>query len=130
MKTFASPLIILLFALIPYVSFSQEQVIDINNTDISVPDIYDFGEISDRAFTKFIIKNNRNSAVTVSEILTPAGFFANISEMTIASDKKVILYIGLDPTFVEKEGNFEEKFVIKTNLIMDIEIKVKGHVKK
>ncbi len=106
--------------------FSQDAIIQINNTSISTISIHDFGEISDAAYTKYIIKNNRRTAVTVSEVKTPSGFFANISDMNIAAGKNVILYVGLDPKLVNKTGAFDEKIVIKTNLVIDIEIPLKG----
>ncbi len=109
---------------------SQEDIVEINNTDIIVPQVYDFGDVDVTSYTKYIIKNNRNAPVNVKEVKTPAGFFANISDMNIAAGKKVILYIGLDPSFVEKEGVFENDIIIKTNLIMDIVIKVKGNIIK
>ncbi|MBN2892194.1 MAG: hypothetical protein JXL97_10025 [Bacteroidales bacterium] len=118
------------FITISISSFSQEGVIEINNTSIDMPDIYSFGEITETAYTKYVIKNNRNSAVNVSEVNTPAGFFANISDMNIASGKKVILYVGVEPKLIEKSGDFDENIVIKTNLVMDIVINLKGTITK
>ena len=89
---------------------------------------YDFGEVTETSYIKYIIKNNRNSAVNVSNVVTPAGFFANISEMSIASGKKVILYVGIEPSLSDFEGDFEEEIIIKTNLVMDIVVKVKGNL--
>ena len=119
-------LFLFVFLLITAMAYSQNSIIEINNTNINVPETHDFGQFSERVFKKYIVKNNRNSAVTVSEIKIPAGFFANISEMNIAAGKKVILYIGIEPSIAEFEGDFEEKIIIKTNLITDIEVKVKG----
>ena len=119
-------LVIVFFLLIPIISSSQNSIIEINNTNIAVPDTHDFGQFNERVYTKFIIKNNRNSTVVVSNINTPAGFFANISDMNIASNKKVILYIGVEPSISDFDGDFEEEIVIKTNLITDIVVKVKG----
>jgi hypothetical protein len=110
--------------------YSQENLIEVNNTSITMPKEYDFGEVSETAFTKYIIKNNRKSVLKISDIDTPAGFFANISQMQIKPGKKVVLYVGLAPEYVKKEGPFEQKISIKTNLITDIIIKIKGTVKK
>jgi len=111
-------------------SFSQDFIIEINNTSISTVEVKDFGEVTDATYQKYIIKNNRNSAVVVSKIVTPSGFFANISDMNIATGRKVILYVGLDPQFSDQAGFFSESIVLKTNLIMDITIEVKGTVIK
>lgn len=128
MKTSVKIFAITLILIIPVFSFSQDNIIEINNTSIDVPEVYDFGEVTGTSYTKFIIKNNRNSAVNVSDIATSAGFFANISEMNIASGKKVILYVGIEPSLAEFEGDFANEIIIKTNLIMDIVIKVKGNL--
>ena len=106
--------------------FSQDVIIQINNTSISSVNVHDFGEISESAYTKYIIKNNRRTAVIVSEVKTPSGFFATISDMNIAAGKNVILYAGLDPKLMNKVGAFDQKIVIKTNLVIDIEIPLKG----
>ncbi len=111
-------------------SLSQESLIEITNTNINVPDTYDFGEVIHNEHTKFIIKNSRSSAIVVSEIETPPGFFANISDMNIGAGKKVILYVGLKPEFIDDTGSFLEEIKIKTNLVMDIVIKVKGKIVK
>jgi len=108
----------------------QEGIIEINNTNIVIPGAYDFGTFNTTATTKYIIKNNRNSPVIVSNIKTPVGFFANISDMNIAPNKKVILYVGLEPSYTEINGNFEKEIVIETNLIMSIIIKLKGNIIK
>mgnify|MGYP000667709256 CR=1 FL=1 len=105
-----------------------EDVIEINNTNISVPNVYDFGDITEAVYTRYYIKNNRGSAVTVSNITTPAGFFANISDMNIASGKRVILYVGLEPSYVPEKGKFEKEIIIQTNLVTDIIIKLKGNI--
>jgi len=110
--------------------YAQEDIIEINNTNITVPETYDFGTISEVAYSKYIIKNNRNSAVAVSDIKTPAGFFASVSEKNIASGKKVILYFGLDPKHTEFDGNFVKCITIKTNLITDIVVELKGNIVK
>ena len=123
-------LAVVFFLLFPLVSFSQNDIIEINNTSVDVPETYDFGQISETSYTKFIIKNNRGSIVKVSEIKTPSGFLANISEMNIGSGKKVILYVGIEPSIASFEGDFEEEIIIKTNLIMDIVIKLKGNLEK
>lgn len=116
------------FSLNLIVSFAQDNIININNTKIEVPETYDFGEISETVHTKYLIKNNRNSTVVVSDIDTPAGFFASISKMSIAPGKKVILYFGLVPSQTNLDGNFNNKITIKTNLITDIEVKIKGNI--
>jgi hypothetical protein len=126
MKTSLKIFAVTLLLIIPVISFSQDDIIEINNTSINVPGVYDFSQVTETAYTKYIIKNNRNSAVNVSDVVTPAGFFANISEMNIAAGKKVILYVGIEPSLADFEGDFEEEIIIKTNLIMDIVIKVKG----
>ncbi len=118
------------FGLNSIVLFSQEDIIEINNTSINVPDKYDFGNISEAAYSKYIIKNNRNSLVTISNIKTPPGFFATISNKSIAAGKKVILYFGLDPNHTDFDGDFNKNIVIKTNLITDIVVKMKGHITK
>jgi hypothetical protein len=110
-------------------TFSQDEgIIEINNTNIEIPEIHDFGTFSTTAMTKYIIKNNRSTPVVVSNIKTPVGFFANISDMNIAPNKKVILYVGLEPSYTEIKGNFEKEIVIETNLIMSIIIKLKGNI--
>ena len=50
--------------------------------------------------------------------------------MKIASGKKVVLYVGIEPSIADFEGNFEDKIVLKTNLINDIVIKIKGNLVK
>ncbi len=128
-KTLISGVFFILLAF--NVTFSQQDlIIEINNSNIKVPEVYDFGNVTDVVYAKYIIKNNRNSAVIVSEIVTPAGFFANIADMKIGAGKKVILYIGLKPDFVETKGNFENQIKIKTNLVSDIIINVKGNIVK
>jgi len=108
--------------------FAQDEIIEINSTNIDMPGVYDFGEINEAVYTKYIIKNNRSSAVIVSEVKTPSGFFANISDMNIAPNKKVILYVGLSPEYIDHVGAFEESIIIKTNLVMDIVVKLKGNI--
>lgn len=109
-------------------ALSQDLVIEINNTNIAQIDTIDFGDISEVKYQKIIIKNNRNSTVKISEVITPSGFGANLSEMNIGADKKVVLYVGLDPRMVDFANEFSEKIVIKTNLIIDIEINIKGNI--
>lgn len=124
---------IILIAILGFSSsflYAQEDIIEINNTNISVPETYDFGSITEAAYSKYIIKNNRNSAVIVSDIKTPAGFFASVSEMNIASGKKIILYFGLDPKHTDFSGVFVKCITIKTNLITDIVVEVKGNIVK
>lgn len=129
MKKIAFFLGVFLFVL-SNLSFSQDFVIEINNTNITTVDTNDFSQVTDAVYQKYIIKNNRNSTVVVSEIKTPSGFFANISDMNIGAGKKVILYVGLDPRFFDAGGDFSESIIVKTNLIMDIVINVKGTVVK
>lgn len=107
---------------------AQSDVIEINNTSITSPNEYDFGNIDSISYVKYTLKNNRNSAVTISDVKTPAGFFADISEMTIQPNKKITVFVGLDPDFVDFKGQFSKDIVIKTNLIMDIVITLKGKI--
>ncbi len=111
-------------------TYSQDLIIELNNSNIKVPEAYNFGDVTDVVYAKYIIKNSRNSAVTVSDVVTPPGFFANLADMRIGAGKRVILYIGLKPEFVEKDGNFEQQIKIKTNLVNDIIIPVKGNIIK
>lgn len=109
-------------------AYSQDKIININTKNIEVPEVYDFGKISDNTYTQYVLKNNRNSAVVVSEITTPPGFFANISNKTIAPHKKSIVYVGLSPKATNFDDDFEAEIVIKTNLVTDIKIKLKGTI--
>ncbi len=114
--------------LIPFFSFSQEARIEINNTSISNPQVYNFKDVTQKVYAKYLIKNNRNSTVVISDIKTPAGFFANISTTDIGAGKQAVLYVGLDPDYVEISGEFEEKIILKTNLIKNIEVTIKGRI--
>ena len=110
-------------------NFAQNNIIEINNTNISTPNEYDFGQVSDVAYCQYVIKNNRNTPVLVKDVVVPSGFFANISDSKIASGKKIILYVGLKPDMTGINGDFEKDIILKTNLITDITLKVKGTIK-
>lgn len=111
------------------VIFAQNEIIEVNNTDIKMSGVYDFGTVTESCYTKYIVKNNRSSDVVVSKIKTPPGFFANISNSTIKPNKKAILYVGLDPKHVEDKGVFLKNIVIETNLVTDIKLELKGDIK-
>lgn len=119
---------LLLSVFLSLIAYSQDNIININTKNIEVPAVYDFGKISDDAYTQYVLKNNRNSAVVVSDIITPPGFFANISNKTISPHKKSIVYVGLRPKATNFNDDFEAEIVIKTNLVTDIKIKLKGTI--
>ena len=123
-------LLIIIAVFASVANFAQDNVVEINNTNISTPDVYDFGQIDDVVYCQYVIKNNRNTPVLIKDVVVPSGFFANISDSKIASGKKIILYIGLKPNMTGIDGDFEKNIILKTNLITDITLKVKGTVIK
>lgn len=121
---------LILSIFLPLFIYSQENIININTKNIEVPETYNFGDISDYAYTQFILKNNRNAAVVVSKIETPPGFFASVSNSTINSNKRTVLTVGLKASETGLADEFEEDIIIKTNLVTDIIVKVKGKIIK
>lgn len=111
------------------INAQSDEIIEINNTSINNPIICDFGQIDSIVYTKFFIKNNRASSVQINDTRIPSGFFVDFSDMTILPNKKITLYVGIDPRFVDLKGNFEKKIILKTNLVTDIEITLKGIIK-
>ena len=112
-----------------YINAQSDDLIEINNTSITNPIVCDFGQIDSIVYTKFIIKNNRATSVQINDTRIPSGFFVDFSDMTILPNKKITLYVGIDPRFVDLKGAFEKKIILKTNLVTDIEITLKGIIK-
>lgn len=108
----------------------KEFLIEINQTSITELKPIDFGNIDSLVYEKVIIKNNRSSAVEIVDVKVPTGFFVDISDDKILPNKKIVVYVGLNPDFTEISGDFLKKVVLKTNLIADIEIPIKGCIKK
>jgi hypothetical protein len=128
MKTLLKIIIVGVIGFSPIFAQGQSDVIEINNTSIQTPETHDFGDVTEIEYVRYFIRNNRGSAVVVSNIKTPSGFFANISEMSIAPNKRVILYVGLDPSYVPEKGEFEKEIIISTNLVTNIVVQVKGNI--
>lgn len=122
-------LICILLCSLNYIKAQSSDLIEINNTSITNPIICDLGQIDSIVYTKFLIKNNRATTVQISDIKLPSGFFADFSDMTILPNKKVTLFVGVDPRFADLKGSFEKKIILKTNLVTDIEITLKGNIK-
>ena len=131
MKTFY---FIFLFLLIFAMNFQQlsaqekTKEIVIKNSTIVYPEVYDYGEIEEntRVVSQYIIKNERESGVEIINIKTPPGYMASISKSIINSNKKITLHLIIDTSWIDKKGEFIEKIIIKTNLIKDIVIEVRG----
>ena len=110
--------------------FAQEKTkeIVIKNSTIVYPEVHDYGEIEEdtRVVSQYIIKNERESGVEIKNIKTPPGYMASISKSIIKSNKKITLHLIIDTSWIDKKGEFTEKIIIKTNLIKDIVIEVRG----
>ena len=121
---------ILLISFLSLSFYAQDNEINIKNTSIQNADIQDFGTIDQMSYKKLIINNQRSTVVIIKNIITPDGFFANISDMEIKPGKNAVLYIGIDPNWTTINGEFQDTIKIKTNLIKDIIIPVKGKITK
>ncbi len=110
---------------------SQSNIIQINNTQIIVPDTLNIGNIQkgDQTYVQFIIINNRKNSVTISNIITPPGCGAQINSTILKPKSKTTLYVGFDTNWMSGvDSNFVYKIILKTNLIKDIIIPIKGKI--
>jgi len=72
------------------------------------------------------IVNKRKTDVEIKNVRAPQGYMASISSNTIEAKDEVTIQIMFDTQFIQKKGEFDEKIIIKTDLIQDIEIEIKG----
>ena len=134
MKTFYLTFFLMLFFLTNLQQVSAQdktKEIVIKNSTIVYPDVHDYGEIEEntRVVDKYIIINERESSVEIKNIKTPSGYMANISKSIINPSKKITLHLIIDSSWIDKKGDFIEKIIIKTNLVKDIVIEVRGTYK-
>ncbi len=111
-------------------SLKTDNIIIITKTQIIQPPVYDFGEVQkgSQAYAKFIIKNQRPNTVEITNISTPSGFGASMQKPVIKPKGQSEIYIGFDSNWVEADSTFEETIILETNLIKNINIKVKGKI--
>jgi ribosomal protein S6 len=106
----------------------NEFEIKIFDSTIQNAPIHDCGDIekAGREVLQYTIKNERKTDVEIINIKTPQGYMASTSTNVIESKDEATIYIMIERKFIENTGDFNEKIIIKTNLIQDIEIELKG----
>lgn len=106
----------------------DEFEIKIFDSSIQNAPVHDCGdiEIKAREVLQYIIKNERKTDIEIKNIKTPQGYMASVTTNLIEANDEAIVYIIIERRFIEDIGEFNEKILIQTNLIQDIEIEVKG----
>jgi len=98
------------------------------DSSIQTAPVYNIGEIKNgsQEMLTYKIVNKRKTDVEIKNVRAPQGYMASISSNTIEAKDEVTIQIMFDTQFIQKKGEFDEKIIIKTDLIQDIEIEIKG----
>lgn len=114
--------VIIFFALlIPFGILAEAQVVDTDaqmfgsRRNVNSYSVYDFGEISSNVVThEFMIKNMSPSELTVVSFEIPDGFGVILCDKVIKAKSIGKFIVTIDPSLVDKKGDFEEKITITT----------------
>ena len=110
--------ILLIFAF-SFVGFSQvddeEAQMFGSKRNIQTFDKYDFGTITEDVVShEFTIKNPSLIELTISEFTIPDGFGIILADKVIAPQSEGKFIVTVNKEFMDGEGKFNEKIIVKT----------------
>ncbi len=113
--------IILLFVFVFSLTFvTLAQVVDAdaqmfgNSRPVTEYNVHDFGKIDQRVEHQFVVKNPTPTSLTVTSIIVPDGFGVILFDKVVEPKSVGKFVVIIDPAYVEKEGDFEEKVILTT----------------
>ena len=113
--------IIFLAFLIPFGILAEAQVVDADaqmfgsRRNMSAYSVHDFGEISTSVVShEFMIKNMSPSEMTIVSFEVTDGFGIIITDKVIKEKSVGKFIVTIDPSLVDKKGDFNEEITITT----------------
>ncbi|MBN2893817.1 MAG: hypothetical protein JXL97_18250 [Bacteroidales bacterium] len=101
------------FIAISQVDDSDAQMFGSRRT-VTLYNTFDFGTVNNISQHEFIIKNTSPSEMTVVSFNIPDGYGVVLYDKVIPAKSSGKFVVSIDPNYVDKKGDFEEKIIITT----------------